>query len=82
MLLVSYGEVIPMLLTRKYTPQDLVDGCEKRKRRYEALVGGRPLPPHVFVRHSDGQREAVPADRIMSTCDAVARYHDRLRGDP
>jgi hypothetical protein len=80
MLLVSYGEVIPMRLTQRYSADELADSCQKKRRRFEALVQGQ-LPEHVFLQHADGGLEYVPEHRIASTCEAVARYHDRLRDD-
>ena len=81
MLLVSYGELIPMRLTHRYSGKELVERCQKKKARYEALCGGATLPMHVFVRHMDGQLEPVADCKIAGTCDAVARFHDRLRDD-
>jgi hypothetical protein len=76
MLLLSYGEVIPMRATQRYTGDELVDACQKRMARFAALTGSKCLPSHVFVRRDD-QLEYVPDDRLASTCDAVARYHDQ-----
>ena len=76
MLLLSYGEVIPMCSTRRYTGHELVCACQKRMERYAALTPGGWLPSHVFLRR-DEQLEYIPEDRLASTCEAVARYHDQ-----
>ena len=81
MLLVSYGEVLPMCMTRRYTGHELADRCQKRRRIFEAMVQG-PLPVHVFLKHVDGFIEHVPEHKLLSTCDAVSRYHERLRDEP
>jgi hypothetical protein len=78
MLLLSYGEVIPMCATRKYTATELLDECVKRKIKYEFLTQG-PLPHYVFLRYEDGEKEHVTEARLLSTCEAVARHHDMLR---
>jgi hypothetical protein len=80
MLLLSYGEVIPMYATHRYSAAELVDKCQKRKSRFEAMTQ-RAMPMHVFVKHADGQVEQVPEARLLSTCDAVVRYHEALLRD-
>ena len=80
MLLLSYGEVIPMCSSRKYNASQLLDECLKRKNKYEHITQG-VLPHYVFIRYSDGQKEHVPESKLYAVCEVVAHYHDMLRGD-
>ena len=38
MQLLSYGEMIPMRATRRYTGDELVSACQKKMARFAALV--------------------------------------------
>lgn len=84
MLLVSYGEVIPMRASQKYSGAELMNECQKRKIKYECLLPQTAaLPMHVHILHYDGQKEYIAESKVGVACELVARHHENmiLRGE-
>ena len=75
MILKSFGEIIKMNPSQRYSGGALYKACINKGSRYFAMVGCN-FTPHVFLLSEDGKSEYIPFNKLLSVCHVVANNHN------